>query len=136
MKFKILIVQSIYNNEVTSKIFSKATHALRGKVKKLDVIDVPGAFEIPVAIAKNVKKYDGFVACGCIIKGKTPNFDFISRAITDAIMTISISVKKPIGNAILTCLDLVQAHQRIHKGSEAAQAVLDVLDNDIEDWFP
>ena len=71
---------------------------------------------------------------GCVIKGETPHFDFISRATTDAIMNLSITHKKPIGNGILTCLNYDQAKLRaaangkIRKGREAAQAVLDVLD--------
>ena len=97
--------------------------------KYLKVIYVKGAFEIPYTISKLIEKYDGFIAVGCIIKGKTPNFDFISQAITNGIMKLSISNKKPIGNAIITCLDKEQAKRRIFKGEKAASAVLDVLDN-------
>ena len=71
-------------------------------IKKSDVYKVPGAFEIPVAISKLSKKYDGFIAIGCIIKGQTFNFDLISSAITNGIMKISIDQKKPSGNSILT----------------------------------
>ena len=78
---------------------------LRAKKIKYKIIPVPGVFEIPVVIAKNIKKYDGFIALGCVIKGETPHFDFISSAATDAIMKISIQNKKPIGNGIITCLN-------------------------------
>ena len=88
---------------------------------------VPGVFEIPVTIAKNINKYDGFIALGCVIKGKTPHFDFISQATTNAIMKLSIEYKKPIGNGIITCLNMKQAIARKKKGREAAQAVLSVL---------
>ena len=84
-------------------------------------------FEIPVTISKNIKKFDGFIALGCVIKGQTPHFDFISQASTDAIMKLSINSKKPIGNGIITCLNMKQAKARKKKGAEAANAVLSVL---------
>ena len=90
---------------------------------------VPGAFEIPVTIAKNLKKFNGFIALGCVIKGQTPHFDFISKSTTDALMTLSITSKKPVGNGVITCLNKKQAVQRGKKGSEAAEAVLSVLFN-------
>ena len=88
---------------------------------------VPGAFEIPVTIAKNLKKFNGFIALGCVIKGQTPHFDFISKSTTDALMTLSITSKKPVGNGVITCLSKKQAVERGKKGSEAAEAVLSVL---------
>jgi 6,7-dimethyl-8-ribityllumazine synthase len=58
------------------------------------ILEVPGAFEIPVLIAKNINKFDGFIAVGSIIKGKTPNFTFISSAITNGLIQLSILNKK------------------------------------------
>ena len=84
-------------------------------------------FEIPVIISKNVKKYDGFIALGCVIKGETPHFDFISQATTNAIMKLSVDYKKPVGNGIITCLNQEQAEARSKKGREAAEAVISVL---------
>ena len=95
----------------------------------INLIKVPGVFEIPVAIAKNIKKYDGFIALGCVIKGQTPHFNFISKAAINGIMNLSIENKKPIGNGIITCLNLNQALARRKKGQEAAAAVLSVLNN-------
>ena len=97
------------------------------KNSKVKIINVPGVFEIPVTISKNIKKFDGFIALGCVIKGQTPHFDFISQASTDAIMKMSINSKKPIGNGIITCLNMKQAKARKKKGAEAANAVLSVL---------
>jgi len=94
---------------------------------KYEIINVPGVFEIPVIISKNIKKYDGFIALGCVIKGETPHFDFISQATTNAIMTLSIDYKKPVGNGIITCLNQDQAEARSKKGREAAEAVISVL---------
>ena len=80
-----------------------------------------------MTISKNIRKYDGFLALGCVIKGQTPHFDFISKASTDAIMQLAVESKKPIGNGIITCLNMRQAIARKHKGREAAQAVISVL---------
>ena len=91
------------------------------------IINVPGAFEIPVVISRNINNYDGFIALGSIIKGKTPNFNFISTAITNGLMQLSILHKKPIGNAILTCLNEKQARLRKNKGHEAVTAVIEVI---------
>ena len=56
------------------------------KSSVIKIINVPGVFEIPVTISKNIKKYDAFLALGCVIKGQTPHFDFISQSSTDAII--------------------------------------------------
>ena len=93
----------------------------------MKVIEVPGVFEIPIIIKNNIKKYDAFIALGCVIKGQTPHFDFISQASTDAIMKLSIDSKKPVGNGIITCLNMAQARDRRKKGAEAAEAVISVL---------
>ena len=93
----------------------------------INFIRVPGVFEIPVTISKNIKKYDAFISLGCVIKGETPHFDFISNSTTNAIMNLSISSKKPIGNGIITCLNMKQAKARGKKGKEAAHAVFSVL---------
>ena len=97
------------------------------KNSKVKIISVPGVFEIPVIISRNIKKFDGFIALGCVIKGQTPHFDFISQASTQAIMKLSIDSKKPIGNGIITCLNMKQAIARKKKGAEAANAILSVL---------
>ena len=137
MKFKILIVVANYYKYSDSLLWcakEKLKNELKVKHKSnvmkfnVDVIEVPGSFEIPVVIAKNIKKYDGFIALGCIIKGKTPHFEFISQAITNAIMQLSINYKKPIANGVITCLNDEQADERSRKkGQEAAQAVIFVL---------
>ena len=124
-KLKICIVRSMYNS--TFELFQSANRELEKKNITASVIKVPGAFEIPVMIARNIKKYDGIIAIGCIIKGETPNFSLISNAIINGIMKLSILHKKPIGNAIITCLNDDQAEKRSDKGKEAAKAVLEVL---------
>ena len=122
---KICIVQSTWNSEITDKLCISAIEDFsKSGIKQIDTIKVPGSFEIPVAISRLVKKYDGFVAVGCIIKGETNNFDLISQSVTDALMYLSINHKKPIGNGIITCFNDKQANERRKKGAEAAAAVV------------
>ena len=123
---KILIVLDDYYQHVSLSLLKSAKNNLNGFSVK--IIRVPGVFEIPVTISKNIKKYDGFVALGCVIKGQTPHFDFISSASTKAIMDISVNNKKPIGNGIITCLNMKQAKARGKKGKEAAKAVISILE--------
>ncbi|MBD1161254.1 6,7-dimethyl-8-ribityllumazine synthase [Pelagibacterales bacterium SAG-MED15] len=126
MKNKILIVIANYYKEISKKLLSSALDQFKND-SKVKIIEVPGVFEIPVTIMKNIKKYDGVVALGCVIKGETPHFDFISSSTTDAIMKISVDTKKPVGNGILTCLNMKQAIARDKKGKDAAIAVISVL---------
>ena len=126
MKKKILIVIANYYRDISKQLLNSALGELK-KNSKINVIEVPGVFEIPVTIIKNINKYDGVVALGCVIKGETPHFDFISSATTDAIMKISVDKKKPVGNGIITCLNKNQANARGKKGKEAANAVMSVL---------
>ena len=126
MNKNLLIVNANYYKDISSGLLKSATNLLP-KNSKVKIINVPGVFEIPVTISRNIKRFDGFIALGCVIKGQTPHFDFISRASTEAIMKLSISSKKPIGNGIITCLNMKQAKARKKKGAEAANAVLSVL---------
>ena len=126
MKKKYLIVVADYYKNI-SKGLLKSSLDLLPKNCLIKIINVPGVFEIPVTISKNIKKYDGFLALGCVIKGQTPHFDFISQASTDAIMKLAIENKKPVGNGIITCLNMKQAIARKQKGREAAEAVISIL---------
>ena len=126
MKKKYLIVIADYYKDISKGLLSSAL-GLIPKSNIIKIISVPGVFEIPVTISKNIKKYDAFLALGCVIKGQTPHFDFISQASTNAIMDISVNNKKPIGNGIITCLNMKQAKARKRKGAEAAKAVISIL---------
>ena len=126
MKKKILIVIADYYKDISIGLLKSAQNFLP-KNFVVKIIKVPRVFEIPVTISKNLKRYDAFIALGCVIRGQTPHFDFISYASTDAIMNLSINSKKPIGNGILTCLNMKQAKARKKKGAEAANAILSVL---------
>ena len=113
---------------VGQKMFERAVKLLKSKgVTSIKILKVPGSFEIPQVLSRVINKYDGFIVIGCIIKGKTKNFDLICSAITNGIMDLSIKNKKPIGNGLITSFNEKQALQRLNNGKEAAQAVLDVL---------
>ena len=127
---KILIVAANYYPKVTSNLVESAKNIIEEKSANLKIskiIVVPGVFEIPVIISLNINKFDAFIALGCVIKGRTLHFDLISQAVIKAIMDLSIKYKKPIGNGIITCLNMKQAIVRKKKGREAAQAVISVL---------
>ena len=126
MKKNYLIVIADYYEDITRGLLNSAL-SLIPKSNSIKIIKVPGVFEIPVTISKNIKKYDGFLALGCVIKGETPHFDFISQASINALMELSINNKKPIGNGIITCLNKRQAQARKKKGAEAAKAVISIL---------
>ena len=126
MKKKILIVIANYYKNISKELIISARKEINN-LFKIKTIYVPGVFEIPITISKNIKKYQGFLALGCVIKGKTPHFTFISKVSIDAIMKLSIDNKKPIGNGIITCLNMKQAIKRKKKGKEAAKALVSVL---------
>ena len=126
MRKKYLIVIANYYNDISKGLLKCAIDTLPNS-SSVKIINVPGVFEIPVTISKNINKYDGFLALGCVIKGQTPHFDFISHTTTEAIMQLAIKNKKPIGNGIITCLNMKQATARKKKGREAAIAVISVL---------
>ena len=126
MKKKYLIVIANYYKDISKGLLDSALKLIP-KSNIVKIITVPGVFEIPVTIAKKINKFDAFLALGCVIKGETPHFDFISQASTNAIMDLSINSKKPIGNGIITCLNMKQAKARKKKGAEAAKAVISIL---------
>ena len=126
MKKKVLIVVSDYYEDIANALLDSTKKFLNKKIK-FEIIKVPGVFEIPIIISKNINKFDGFVAIGCVIKGKTAHFDLISKSVIDAIMNLSIDSKKPVGNCILTCFNYKQALARKKKGREAAIALNSIL---------
>ena len=126
MKKKYLIIIANYYEDIAKGLLDSALKLIP-KSNFIKIIKVPGVFEIPVTISKNIKKYDAFLALGCVIKGETPHFDFISQATTNSIMDLSIINQKPIGNGIITCLNMRQAKSRKKKGAEAAEAVISIL---------
>ena len=125
---KILIVVANYYPEISEKLLETAKSGLINYDTK--IIYAPGVFEIPVIISKHIDSFEAVIALGCVIKGETPHFGFISQAFNNGIMKISIENKKPIGNGVLTCLNKDQALARVSKGLEAANATIQVLNNE------
>ena len=130
MKKKILVVIANYYTNIADELLKSALNELKN-IHQTKIINVPGVFEIPVTISKFIKKFDAAIALGCVIKGETPHFDFISSATTDAIMKISIDSKKPVGNGVITCLNKKQAIARSsinnNKGKESAKALISLF---------
>ena len=134
---KILIVKANYYDTISNRLVKTSVNLLKKNKTRISEIEVPGIFEIPIAIKRNIKKYDGFIALGCVIKGKTPHFDLICKTSFSAIANLSISYNKPIGNGIITAYNKKQASERSgkvksnkpNKGYEAARAVLSILNN-------
>ena len=134
---KILIINANYYKEISKKLILNVKKKFHSNNYKISIIDVPGIYEIPIAVRKNIKKFDGFIALGCVIKGETPHFDLICSSTFNAILNLSINFNKPIGNGIITAYNMKQALQRSkgttskkpNKGSEAANAVMSILQN-------
>tara|TARA_B100000575_G_C23057168_1_gene608595 strand:+ start:711 stop:1106 length:396 start_codon:yes stop_codon:yes gene_type:complete len=130
MKKKFLIVASNYYEEITNNLINGSLKELKNVKKNITIIKVPGTYEIPVVISRNLKHFDGFIALGCVIKGQTPHFDFICNTVFMSLLNLSTKSKKPIGNGIITALNKSQANKRSSsKGEEAANAVLGVIKN-------
>ena len=135
MKKKGLIVVSNYYEDISKNLVNGCEAILKKNNCQFDVKTVSGSLEIPTLISINLKKkkYNFFIALGCIIKGKTPHFDFISDAITKSLLDLSIINNKPVTNGIITALNYTQAKERSskirNKGKEAALAVISLLNN-------
>jgi len=132
---KILILNSNYYKNISNNLVLNAKKILIQNKFLVYVLNVPGVYEIPIAIRMNIKKYDGFVALGCVIKGETPHFDFICSSVFNSLLNLSINYNKPISNGIITALNINQAKNRSiknnkkksNKGSEAANAIIKIL---------
>lgn len=132
MKKKILITISDYYKEIGNSLLKGATNELKLNKIDYDVIYAPGCFEIPFLISKNIKKYRGFIALGCVIRGETYHFELIANECARKIIDISNIALKPVGFGILTCENLKQARIRSdinkkNKGKEAANACIKLL---------
>ena len=135
---KILIINSNYYKIISNNLVNSAKKKLIASKYSISIVNVPGIFEIPFTIRKYIKKFDAFVVLGCVIKGQTPHFDLICNSTFNSISNLTINFNKPIGNGIITALNMSQAVNRSkknslkksNKGSEAANAVLSILKNE------
>jgi 6,7-dimethyl-8-ribityllumazine synthase len=135
-KLKIAIVVSKFNVDITGKMLEGAVGTLKkNKVKEnnIQIVWVPGAFEIPLACQRLAQKkgYGALIALGCVIKGETDHYYYISGESVRGVMDVMLKSNLPIGLGIITTNNLKQAQDRCgknnNKGSEAAQAVLEML---------
>tara|TARA_B100000029_G_C16788598_1_gene672134 strand:+ start:87 stop:500 length:414 start_codon:yes stop_codon:yes gene_type:complete len=130
---KICIIVSEFYPEISKMLINGAVKKLtKNNVKKYKIIRIPGTLEIPTLISALINKYDGFVVLGCVIKGKTPHFNYLCNSVFNSLTSLSIKYKKPLGNGILTCNNKRQAIERADyrkkdKGGNAVQAMITVL---------
>lgn len=136
-KEKIAIINSRFNHIITDRLVEGARDAfLRhgGDEKNLDLILVPGAFEIPFVLEKalSAKKYDGICCVGAVIRGSTPHFDYVSAEATKGIANVTLKYAKPVSFGVLTVDSIEQAIERAgskagNKGFEAMMSVIELL---------
>ena len=135
---KVAIINGRFNHIITDRLVEGARDAFKrhgGDDDNLDLILVPGAFEIPFALEKALEsgKYDAICCVGAVIRGATPHFDYISAEATKGIATVGIKHGKPVANGVLTTDTIEQAIERAgskvgNKGAEAMVTIIEMLD--------
>jgi 6,7-dimethyl-8-ribityllumazine synthase len=132
MSDRFLIVASEYNSVIMDRLIAGAKKALHGK--QVELLRVPGSFEIPLAAKRAALsgKYDGIVALGCVLRGETPHFEYISMAVSSGLSQVALETGIPVGFGVLTVDKVEQAMERSgesgNKGLEAAAAVVQMID--------
>jgi 6,7-dimethyl-8-ribityllumazine synthase len=135
---KVAIINGRFNHIITDRLVEGAQDAFKrhgGNEDNLDLILVPGAFEIPFALDRALAsgKYDAICCVGAVIRGATPHFDYISAEATKGIATVGIKYGKPVSNGVLTTDTIEQAIERAgskagNKGAEAMVTIIEMLD--------
>ena len=131
---RFAIVASRFNDEIVAGLLAGAMDCLTrhgAKDKRIDVIRVPGAFEIPQTVGKIARRYDAIISLGCILRGETPHFEFIAGQVTTELSRIATDAKKPVVFGVITCDTMQQAIDRSspgagNKGWEAALAAIEM----------
>jgi 6,7-dimethyl-8-ribityllumazine synthase len=126
---RILIVESPYYGEISNALIAGAEREIASNGATFERVAVPGAFEIPGAIAMAAERYDGFVALGCVVRGETTHYDYICGESARGLMDLALNKKLAIGYGILTVDTMEQAEARAliergDKGGDAAHACL------------
>jgi len=130
--YRFAIIASEYNSVIMDRLVGGAKRALKDQ-KQVTLIRVPGAFEIPLACRQAAlsKKYDGVVALGCVMRGETPHFEYISSAVSEGLQRVALDTGMPVGFGVLTVDTVEQAMERSgesgNKGFEAAMAALEMI---------
>ncbi len=135
---KVAIINGRFNHIITDRLVEGAADAFKrhgGNEENLDLILVPGAFEIPFALKKALdsKKYDAICCVGAVIRGATPHFDYISAEATKGIASATMDAGIPVSNGVLTTNSIEQAIERAgskvgNKGAEAMVTIIEMLD--------
>ena len=128
MSKKILIVAADYYEDIVNNLIQVAKKTILEYDHKVDIIKINGAFEIPFVINRYIKKYDGFIALGCIIRGQTYHFEMISNEVSRKIMDLSVKSNKPIGFGVIACQSMEQAKAR----SEFFEATQEIQNDSIK----
>jgi 6,7-dimethyl-8-ribityllumazine synthase len=135
----VVLVKTEWNSAIVDELEKGCREMLEVyKVKKIITVTIPGAFEIPFAIknywekSSKKKKPDAFVALGCVIRGDTPHFDYVCKAVTDGVVQLNLLLPVPVIFGVLTVDNEEQAKERIggkhgHKGEEAALTALKMI---------
>jgi 6,7-dimethyl-8-ribityllumazine synthase len=133
---KVAVISSSWHLDICNDLIAGATRALEAaKVEKIEVIYVPGSFEIPLAAQKAFEKgFDAVVAVGLVLQGETPHFDYVCQGVTQGVVDVQLKFSKPIGYGVLMCTNLEQAIARSgrpgskeDKGYDSAIAALKLL---------
>jgi 6,7-dimethyl-8-ribityllumazine synthase len=123
------VVAGRWHDEIVTALLHGTRDAIRGTGNTHAEFRVPGAFEIPVVAAAIARdpRFHAVVALGVVMRGGTPHFDYVCRAVTDGCVRVSLDSGKPVGFGVLTVDDEAQARARLDKGREAVRAVLETL---------
>jgi 6,7-dimethyl-8-ribityllumazine synthase len=131
--YRFAVIASEYNSVIMDRLIDGAKRVLKGQ-QQVSVIRVPGSFELPLAAKKAAqsKKYDAIVALGCVMRGETAHFEFISASVSDGLQRVALETGIPVGFGVLTVDTVQQAMDRSgdsgNKGSEAAMTALEMID--------
>ena len=127
------VIASRFNDEIVSGLLDGALDCLKRHGAADDdvaIYRVPGAFEIPTLAATIVGRHDALIALGCLLRGDTPHFEFISAQVTNDLSRVAVDAKKPVAFGVITCNTLEQAIERSSKGGnkgwEAALAAIEM----------
>jgi 6,7-dimethyl-8-ribityllumazine synthase len=131
---RVLIVEARFYDDISDELLRGARAVLDAAGARIDVITVPGALEVPpaLAIALAATPYDAAVALGCVIRGETFHFEIVAGESARALMDLSVARELPLGNGIITVENEAQAWTRarvdeLNKGGAAAEAALAML---------
>lgn len=137
---RVLVVEARFYDDLADALLDGATDLLRARGVQYDVVSVPGALEVPPAIAlaeeagryPTAPRYDGYVALGCVIRGETYHFEIVANESSRGLMDLAIQESAAIGNGILTTENDEQAWARARrtegdKGGFAARAALTMI---------